>query len=218
MQQSGTHAASAPQVCSPRSTVRRSPKIRMRPGPATRTASDACSCATFVTARRRNDAAAYQRFAPLRAQCAAFSPKPSTVFRHLAMAALSCGGGQRPIPALASGRRRPQLPGQTRTRLRAFPVCPPAIHPRENRRLPLALRDHSAASGTATFSLNPLSGSLLRPAIEKLRPLVQKLWTFGLPCGTRRKSKKDSAPRSLPPTAASPPTAQPVLSAAEGTR
>lgn len=45
----------------------------------------------------------------------------------------------------------------------------------------------------ATYSLHPLSGRMLRPAIKKHFPLVQKLWTMRLPCGRLRKS----APHSI---------------------
>jgi hypothetical protein len=44
----------------------------------------------------------------------------------------------------------------------------------------------------ATFSLNPLSGRMLRPATEKHSPLVQKLWTMSLPCGSLRKTAQES--------------------------
>jgi hypothetical protein len=35
-----------------------------------------------------------------------------------------------------------------------------------------------------TFSLNTLSGISLRLAMQNINPLVQKLWTMRLPCGT----------------------------------
>ncbi len=43
-----------------------------------------------------------------------------------------------------------------------------------------------------TYSLNPLSGRMLRPATEKHFVLVQKLWTMRLPCGCLRKSAEES--------------------------
>jgi hypothetical protein len=47
---------------------------------------------------------------------------------------------------------------------------------------------HWQALRIATYSLNPLSGRMFRPAIEKRLSLVKKLWTIGLPCGRLRKS------------------------------
>jgi hypothetical protein len=52
------------------------------------------------------------------------------------------------------------------------------------------------ASRFATYSLNPLSGRMLRPATEKLLPLVQKLWTIGLPCGSLRKTRRNLGARN----------------------
>lgn len=66
----------------------------------------------------------------------------------------------------------------------------PAIHPRES---PIAA-DSSAIIQQLqelTFSLNPLSNSLSRPAIQIIYPLVQKLWRKRLPCGSRRKTKNE---------------------------
>ena len=60
----------------------------------------------------------------------------------------------------------------------------------ENRRLPLALPQSSGKLRNAHVSLNPLSATLLRPATQKTFPLVQKLWTMRLPCGSRRKTKE----------------------------
>ena len=37
--------------------------------------------------------------------------------------------------------------------------------------------------------MNPLSATMSRPATQKLRPLVKKLWTMCLPCGIPWKSK-----------------------------
>jgi hypothetical protein len=44
----------------------------------------------------------------------------------------------------------------------------------------------------ATYSLNPLSGRMFRPATEKHFALVKKLWTMELPCGRLRKSANKS--------------------------
>jgi hypothetical protein len=46
----------------------------------------------------------------------------------------------------------------------------------------------------ATYSLNPLSGRMLRPATEKHFVLVKKLWTMRLACGRLRKSPHESRP------------------------
>ena len=60
-------------------------------------------------------------------------------------------------------------------------------------------RDHSSRLRYSHVSLNPLSANLLRPATQIASPLVQKLWTMCLPCGSPRKTKnKSSAPPSLP--------------------
>ena len=53
-------------------------------------------------------------------------------------------------------------------------------------------RDHSVRSGTLTFSLHTLSARLQRPAIQKIRSPVKKVWTMGLPCGRKRKTQKSS--------------------------
>ena len=84
---------------------------------------------------------------------------------------------------------RPQCPGnQFRAHARHL-EHPPAIHPRESPACRWLCRNHSARSGTLTFSLNPLSARLLLPAIQKTSPLVQNLWTLCLPCGSPRKTK-----------------------------
>ena len=83
------------------------------------------------------------------------------------------------------------MPGQ--------PVCararfqfPPAIHPRE---LPAATgvtaNHHPVSFENSTFSLHPLSAKILRPATGKTFPLVQKLWTIRLPCGSLRKTGRE---------------------------
>jgi hypothetical protein len=90
------------------------------------------------------------------------------------------------------------MPGQ--------PVCararfqfPPAIHPRE---LPAAAGFAAIILRQAlrftTYSLNPLSDRMLRPATEKPSALVQKLWTIGLPCGTLRKTKNEPRNEKCP--------------------
>lgn len=82
------------------------------------------------------------------------------------------------------------MPGQPSPRLCAFPECPQRFT-LENRRLPLALPQSFSRLRMLTFSLNPLSGRLLRTAIQKLYWLVQKLWTMRLPCGRVRKTKNE---------------------------
>jgi hypothetical protein len=101
-------------------------------------------------------------------------------------------GGQRPNPLIEQAVEEAAMPGQpirTRARFR----FPPAIHPRE---LPAAtgvtaiiLRQ---ALRITTYSLNPLSGRMSRPAMKKHFALVQKLWRIGLPCGRLRKSAQES--------------------------
>lgn len=80
------------------------------------------------------------------------------------------------------------MPGQPVCALARFQF-PPAIHPRE---LPAATgvtaNHHPASFENSTFSLNPLSVKILRPATGKTFPLVQNLWTTRLPCGSLRKS------------------------------
>jgi hypothetical protein len=84
------------------------------------------------------------------------------------------------------------MPGQP-VRARARFQFPPAIHPRE---LPAATGVTAIIVRQAlrftTFSLKPLSGRTLRSATEKHFPLVQKLWTTGLPCGSLRKTAQES--------------------------
>ena len=89
--------------------------------------------------------------------------------------------------------RRPQCLGNPTHALAHFRF-PPAIHPRE---LPAATGVTAIivrqALRVPTFSLNPLWGRMLRPAIEKRLGFVQKLWTMRLPCGRLRKSAEEFA-------------------------
>ena len=55
--------------------------------------------------------------------------------------------------------------------------------------MPLALPQSSGKHRNSHVSLNPLSATSLRPATEKTSPLVQKLWTMCLPCGSPRKTE-----------------------------
>jgi hypothetical protein len=59
----------------------------------------------------------------------------------------------------------------------------------ENRRLPLALPQSSGKLRNSHVSLNPLSSTLSRLAIQNSCPLVQNLWTMCLPCGSPRKTE-----------------------------
>jgi hypothetical protein len=60
----------------------------------------------------------------------------------------------------------------------------------ESHRLLLARPQSSGRVRNSHVSLNPLSSSLLRPAIQKVRVVVQKLWRMRLLCGRQRKTKK----------------------------
>jgi hypothetical protein len=84
------------------------------------------------------------------------------------------------------------MPGQP-VSARARFQFPPAIHPRE---LPAAISVTAIIIrqplSFATFSLNPLSDRMLRAATEKPFPLVQKLWTMRLACGSLRKNPQES--------------------------
>ena len=93
------------------------------------------------------------------------------------------------------------MPGQP-LRTRARFVCPLAIHPRE---LPAATGVTAIivrqALRVPTFSLNPLCARRLHIATEKHSPVVQKLWTRALPCGSLRKNKNEPLLRDIHSTA-----------------
>jgi hypothetical protein len=88
--------------------------------------------------------------------------------------------------------RRPQCPGNRYALARVSYV--PWQFTLENCQLPPASPQSSFGKSLrfATFSLNPLCGRMSRPATEKQFPLVQKLWTGRLPCGSLRKSPHES--------------------------
>jgi hypothetical protein len=91
------------------------------------------------------------------------------------------------------------MPGQpVRTRARFRMSL--AIHPRE---LPAATSVTAnivwQVLRFATFSLNPLSARMSRPATQKRFPVVQKLWRIGLPCGRLRKSAQESRQQKCVP-------------------
>jgi hypothetical protein len=56
--------------------------------------------------------------------------------------------------------------------------------------LPLALPQPSGKPKNTHVSLNPLSVTLLRAAIQKARMLVKNLWRMRLPCGRLWKTKQ----------------------------
>ena len=83
------------------------------------------------------------------------------------------------------GGRKPGQP----VALSAFLEVPIRRSSFENHRPPLALPQSSGRVRNSHVSLNPLSVTLLFPAIQKKPAIVQKLWTMRLPCGSPRKSK-----------------------------
>lgn len=162
----------------------------MRPGPATQTAFVRGFLLALSPRGGGMTPSARQRFneevPPLPKPFARFAiliANPQPLRRPLAFV---------PLPAPKSQKRngrRPQSPGnQFRTRARHL-EHPPATHSHESPACRWPCRNHSARSGTLTFSMNPLSSTLSRPATQKPSPLVQNLWTMCLPCGTPRKSK-----------------------------
>ena len=104
-------------------------------------------------------------------------------------------GGRQPIPTHDRDRGGGRNARATSSRSHAFPICPPAIHPRESPAAAGPAAIIRQAQKTLTFSLHPLSVTTPPPAIKKQLPLVQKLWTKSLPCGNPRKTKKHSGSR-----------------------
>lgn len=143
-----------------------------------------------MTLRRISALRPYGRQALLFRQ--SLQPLPAISRSQLSVAAAASD----PAPLQGAGGGGRKCPGNPYALARVFGMSP-SDSPSRIAGCRWLFRDHSAASGTATFSLNPLSVSLLRPAIEKLYSLVQKLWTFGLSCGTRRKSKKQFRARFI---------------------
>ena len=158
----------------------------MRSRPATPTASHVESCSALVTAGRRNDRLS-----------------PSAPRRSAAFAKARCGpmitrsqtrnrcGGQQSAPVRRTGVGGGRNARATRVRLHALPEYPPEIHPRES----------PAAAGSAAiiqqdrecprFRCAILSARYSSPASRKRLPLVQKLWTMGLPCGRTWKNQPE---------------------------
>jgi hypothetical protein len=99
---------------------------------------------------------------------------PARASRSEEQAARQVGGGGRNARATSRARAR-------------FLERPPATCFRLSP-APLALPQSSGELRNSHVSLNPLSARLLRLATQKPRPLVQKLWTTSLPCGSPRKT------------------------------
>jgi len=108
---------------------------------------------------------------------------------------------RQPNPLKEQDVEEAAMPGLP-TRAYAHFRFPPAIHPRE---LPAATGVTAIivrqALRVPTFSLNPLCARRLRIATEKHSPVVQKLWTRRLPCGSLRKNKNELLLRDIPSTA-----------------
>jgi hypothetical protein len=138
-----------------------------------------CSSGTKVPVRKRSGSATFTGTAADRRLTR------SRFFRGLRRLAAQ--------PAQRAGCRGGRNARATGTRSRAFPNFPWQFTLRE---LP------AATSVTAiivrqdlkglTFSMNPLCGTMLRPATEKHFALVQKLWTMRLACGSLRKRLNES--------------------------
>lgn len=105
-------------------------------------------------------------------------------------------------PALASGPsrskskklRRPQCPGnhsRARARFRFSPGDSPSRIASCHRRRRIVIQQ---ARKLLTYALNSLCGTMPRTATENYFALVQKLWRMTLPCGSLRKSAKQSSP------------------------
>ena len=143
----------------------------MRPGPATQAASLRgfllCLC---------HRCAVDDRFGPTALQGTPHLPKPAAT-RDLTIANRNCyGGPASPLLIKERGGGRNARGNQSRIRVSGNSRWLCRNHP--------ALR-------TLTFSLHPLSGTTLPPAIQKKSPPVQNLWTTRLPCGRTRKTEKN---------------------------
>lgn len=108
---------------------------------------------------------------------------PESRFRHHRPTTCAMPAAQ--LCSRASRKRRPQRPG-AQPALTRVSGLPPAIHPRE----PPATAGFAvrpAGLKASRFRCHTLWGRTSRPATEKLRPVVKKLWTTKLLCGTLRK-------------------------------
>ncbi len=91
-------------------------------------------------------------------------------------------------PAQGADRRGGRNARATGMRSRAFPISP-SNSPSRIASCHRRHRNHHPASfEISTFALHSLSVRMFGPATEKHFPLVQKLWTIGLPCGRLRKT------------------------------
>jgi hypothetical protein len=136
-----------------------------------------------VTAGRRSDRSARQRSNRVP------HAKIESRLPNLAIPERNRCGGQRLNPALESGMGEvAATPGQPAALARNL-EHPPAIHPRESPDTAGFAAIIRQAQEISTFSLGTLSSSPLLSAIQKAPRLVQKLWTFPLPCGATRKNR-----------------------------
>jgi hypothetical protein len=135
----------------------------MRSRPATSTALHVDSCFALVTARRRND-----RFGPAAlARSASFAEAGcrSVIVDQeiLRSRARNLCAGQRPCPAPRSKWGRGRNARATSSRLRAFPECPPAVHPRESPVVAGSAAIIQQAQERSRFSLCPTLRQILAP-------------------------------------------------------
>ena len=160
------HAAS-------RAPAKPSPKNRMRPKAShLEPHRYVDSCFALVTAARWMTASARQR-SEERRFCR--SPlQPATLRSRTTTATVA----SKPSPDQRSGEEA-ATPGQ--------PVAYPRFW-----KFPLALPQSSGKLRTLTFSLHSLSARTLIPAIKNKSTPVQNLWTTGLPCGSTRKTERNS--------------------------
>jgi hypothetical protein len=156
----------------------------MRPGPAT----PAASSVDLPTRLVRHSRGGMMLLARQRSRgSAAFAKAGCT--RDLATTMRNRCGGRQPIPTHERDRGGGRNARATSSRSHAFPICPPAIHPRESPAAAGPAAIIRQAQKTLTFSLHPLSVRTPRPATKKQPTLVRKLWTKSLPCGNPRKTE-----------------------------
>jgi hypothetical protein len=156
----------------------------MRSWPATKTASSV----DLLTRLIRHSRGGMMLLARQRSRGSAAFAKAGCA-RDLATTRRNRCGGRQPIPAMERDRGGGRNARATSSRSHAFPICPPAIHPRESPAAAGPAAIIRQAQKTLTFSLHPLSVRTAPFAIRKHRALVQKLWTKRLPCGNPRKTE-----------------------------
>lgn len=165
-------------------------EIKMRLEPATQAASSV----DLLTCLIRRSRGGMMLLARQRSRgSAAFAKAGCT--RDLAITQHNRCGGRQPIPTQERDRGGGRNTRATSSRSHAFPICPPAIHPRESPAAAGPAAIIRQAQKTLTFSLHPLSVTTPPPAIKKQPALVRKLWTKRLPCGNPRKTENDSRSR-----------------------